>query len=35
MHEVWYREKCQIVEFFNPPRFDLFPAATHHPYAQG
>lgn len=31
-HEVWYREKCRIVEFFNPPRFDLFPAAQQNPY---
>lgn len=33
MHEAWYREKCEIVEFFNPPRLDLFPAAAKHPYA--
>lgn len=31
-HEAWYREKCRIVEFFNPPRFDLFPAAQANPY---
>ena len=31
-HEAWYREKCRIVEFFSPPRFDLFPAAAGNPY---
>ena len=24
-HEVWYREECEIVEFFSPPRTDMFP----------
>ena len=32
VHEAWYREKCRIVEFFSPPRLDLFPAATGNPY---
>ncbi len=32
MHETWYREKCEIVECFNPPRLDLFPAAADNPY---
>jgi quercetin dioxygenase-like cupin family protein len=31
-HHAWYREDCRIVEFFNPPRLDLFPAAANHPY---
>ncbi len=31
-HHSWYREDCKIVEFFNPPRFDLFPAAATSPY---
>ena len=33
-HEAWYPEECEIVEFFSPPRLDMFPAAAHHPYAQ-
>lgn len=24
-HEFWYRENCEIVEVFAPPRRDLFP----------
>jgi quercetin dioxygenase-like cupin family protein len=28
-HEVWYREDCDLVEFFTPPRLDLYPAAAH------
>lgn len=24
-HEFWYREDCEIVEIFSPPRHDLFP----------
>ena len=31
-HEVWYREDCEIVEFFSPPRTDLFPALATSPY---
>jgi quercetin dioxygenase-like cupin family protein len=31
-HHAWYRENCRIVECFNPPRFDLFPAAVSNPY---
>jgi quercetin dioxygenase-like cupin family protein len=32
-HEAWYVDDCEIVEFHAPPRFDLYPAARHHPYA--
>jgi quercetin dioxygenase-like cupin family protein len=32
-HEVWYREECEVVEFFAPPRFDLYPAAANNPFA--
>jgi quercetin dioxygenase-like cupin family protein len=32
VHESWYREDCEIVEFFSPPRLDLFPAAASNPY---
>ena len=31
-HEVWYREDCEIVEFFSPPRTDLFPVSPENPY---
>ncbi|MCH2549601.1 MAG: cupin domain-containing protein [Alphaproteobacteria bacterium] len=31
-HEVWYREDCEIVEFFSPPRNDMFPVSTDNPY---
>lgn len=31
-HHAWYRENCRIVEVFNPPRLDLFPAAASNPY---
>jgi quercetin dioxygenase-like cupin family protein len=31
-HEVWYREECEIVEFFSPPRLDMFPGLANHPY---
>lgn len=31
-HEVWYREDCEIVEFFSPPRTDMFPGLVNHPY---
>ena len=31
-HEVWYREECEIVEFFSPPRTDMFPGLTNNPY---
>lgn len=24
-HEFWYREDCEIIEVFSPPRHDLFP----------
>lgn len=34
-HAAWYPEDCEIVEFFSPPRLDMFPAAAHHPYALG
>ncbi len=35
-HETWYLEDCEIVEFFSPPRTDMFPAASaDNPYAQG
>jgi quercetin dioxygenase-like cupin family protein len=27
-HEFWYREDCEIVEIFSPPRHDLFPVTT-------
>jgi quercetin dioxygenase-like cupin family protein len=33
-HEIWYVEACEIVEFFAPPRFDLYPAARNDPYAR-
>jgi quercetin dioxygenase-like cupin family protein len=32
-HEAWYVDDCEIAEFHAPPRFDLYPAARHHPYA--
>ncbi|CAB3779967.1 cupin domain-containing protein [Pararobbsia alpina] len=28
-HEVLYVDECEIIEFFTPPRLDLFPAAAH------
>lgn len=28
-HEFWYREDCEIVEIFSPPRHDLFPGGRH------
>jgi quercetin dioxygenase-like cupin family protein len=28
-HEVLYVEECEIIEFFTPPRLDLYPAAAH------
>lgn len=28
-HEFWYREDCDIVEIFSPPRHDLFPDGKH------
>ena len=31
-HEVWYVEDCEIVEFFSPPRTDMFPALVDNPY---
>ena len=31
-HEVWYREDCEIVEFFSPPRTDMFPELANNPY---
>ncbi len=31
-HEVWYREDCEIVEFFSPPRTDLWPVSADNPY---
>lgn len=31
-HEVWYREECEIVEFFSPPRTDMFPGLENNPY---
>jgi quercetin dioxygenase-like cupin family protein len=31
-HEVWYREECDVVEFFSPPRYDLYPAAANNPF---
>lgn len=31
-HEVWYREDCEVVEFFSPPRYDLYPAAIDNPF---
>ena len=31
-HEVWYREECEIVEFFTPPRLDLYPGAANNPF---
>ena len=34
-HEAWYPVDCEIVEFFSPPRLDMFPAAADHPYALG
>ncbi len=27
-HEVWYREDCEIVEFYAPPRTDMFPSVS-------
>jgi AraC-like ligand binding domain len=27
-HEVWYREDCDVIEFFSPPRLDLYPGAA-------
>ena len=32
-HHAWYREDCRVVEFFSPPRLDLFPAAANSVYA--
>jgi quercetin dioxygenase-like cupin family protein len=34
VHEVWYLDECEIVEFFTPPRFDLYPAAQNDPYGR-
>ena len=31
-HEVWYREDCELVEFFSPPRTDMFPVSADNPY---
>jgi quercetin dioxygenase-like cupin family protein len=31
-HEVWYIEDCEIVEFFSPPRTDLWPVSAENPY---
>lgn len=31
-HEVWYRDDCEIVEFFTPPRTDMFPVSADNPY---
>jgi quercetin dioxygenase-like cupin family protein len=31
-HETWYREKCEILEVFTPPRYDFFPHARENPY---
>ena len=31
-HESWYVEDCEIVEFFSPPRLDIFPGAATNPY---
>ena len=31
-HEVWYVEDCEIVEFFSPPRTDMWPAVATNPY---
>ncbi len=31
-HEVWYREDCELVEFFSPPRTDMFPVSPDNPY---
>jgi quercetin dioxygenase-like cupin family protein len=28
-HEVLYVDECEIIEFFTPPRLDLYPAAAH------
>ena len=35
-HETKYLTDCEIVEFFSPPRTDMFPSASaDNPYAQG
>lgn len=34
-HEVWYREECDVVEFFTPPRYDLYPGAINNPFGLG
>ena len=35
-HETRYLTDCEIVEFFSPPRTDMFPTASaHNPYAAG
>ena len=35
-HETWYLTDCEIVEFFSPPRTDMFPTASAaNPYAEG
>jgi len=31
-HEVWYREECEIVEFFSPPRLDMSPGLANNPF---
>jgi hypothetical protein len=31
-HEVWYREDCDVIEFFSPPRLDLYPGAANNPF---
>jgi quercetin dioxygenase-like cupin family protein len=28
-HEAWYTDDCDLIEFFTPPRVDLYPAAEH------
>jgi quercetin dioxygenase-like cupin family protein len=35
-HETSYVTDCEIVEFFSPPRADMFPTASpDNPYAKG
>ena len=35
-HETKYLTDCEIVEFFSPPRTDMFPTASaDNPYAAG
>jgi quercetin dioxygenase-like cupin family protein len=30
LHQSWYRERCKLVEIFNPPRYDMYPGAVAH-----